>query len=431
MKAIKKTFDSGLRLITIPMPDTPSVTTTVWAGVGSSKENRSKAGIAHFFEHIVFKGSQKFPSAKALSEAIDSFGGEQNAFTGKELTGFYVKAPVSRFKDGFEVVTDMVFNPLIPSDDIEKEKGVIKSEIDMYADTPTRHVYDIFGEEVFKNSPLEHQVIGTKKTVDSITRQDFIDYQKKFYVPENILITIAGGVSVADAEAAISDIRSSLLRGADSHRPAIRSAADARKPLKLSPQVRVESRKTDQAHLIVGYRGFGFVDNKLRWAEDLLRAILGGGMSSRIFTEVREKRGLAYAVKTGNHNYTHDGSFQTYVGTTPKKAPDAVKLVLEEYAKLTDIATAKISEAEFKKAKEYLKGHLNLALEDTSEVGEIHGIEEVLAGEMMTPSMMIKGVDSVTLEQIAEVARHHFQKDRLALAVIGPFESEEKFKKLL
>lgn len=428
MKATKKTLDSGLRLVTIPMPDTPSVTVTVWAGVGSSKEKRDKAGIAHFFEHIVFKGSQKYPSAKKIAEAVDSFGGEQNAFTGKELTGFYVKAPISRFKDAFDVVADMVFNPLIPSGDVEKEKGVIKSEIDMYTDTPLRHVYDIFGEEVFAGTALMHQVIGTKETVDNITRKDLVDYQKKFYTPDNIVITIAGGVSANEAERlVVGDSRVGI--ASDKKTKNLKS-----KNLDLSsskPHIRVENKKTDQAHLIIGYRGFGFAGNKLRWAEDVIRAILGGGMSSRIFTEVREKRGLAYAVKTDNHNYTHEGSFQTYVGTTPQKAPDAVKLILEEYQKMTSIDTAKISDTEFKKAKEYLKGHLNLSLEDTSQVGEIHGTEEVLTGKMMTPEEIIRGIDSVTLEEAVEVARHHFKRERMALAVIGPYRSESNFTSVL
>lgn len=428
MNAIKKTFKSGLRLITVPMPDTPSVTVTVWAGVGSSKEKRDKAGIAHFFEHIVFKGSQKYPSAKKIAEAVDSFGGEQNAFTGKELTGFYVKAPVNRFEDAFDVVTDMVFSPLIPSDEVEKEKGVIKSEIDMYADTPMRHVFDIFGEEMFRGSPLQHQVIGTKKTVDSITREDFLDYQKKFYTPDNIVITIAGGVSATKAEGLVNS-NLKILNSKPSNNSNLNTNNSDLSPSK--PCIRVENKQTDQAHLIVGYRGFGFSDNKLRWAEDVLQAILGGGMSSRIFTEVREKRGLAYAVKTDNHNYTHDGSFQTYVGTTPQKAPEAVKLILEEYEKLTSIDTAKVSLEELTKAKEYLKGHLNLSLEDTSQVGEIHGTEETLTGKMMTPEEIIRGIDGVALEEVVEVARHHFKRERMALAVIGPFGSETAFSSVI
>lgn len=426
MKAIKKTFNNGLRLITIPMPETPSVTITVWAGVGSSNEERGKAGIAHFFEHIVFKGSKKYPSAKAISEAVDNFGGEQNAFTGKELTGFYVKAPVSRFFDAFDVVADMVFNPLIPSSEVEKEKGVIKSEMDMYRDTPARHIYDLFDEEIFKGSPFEYQVIGTKETVDSITREDFLDYQKKFYAPGNIVITIAGGIETKEAEELVNtkiQIKNSKQQ--------IQVSKDQNLELADGPRIRIENKKTDQAHLIVGYRGFGFADNKLRWAEEVLGTILGGGMSSRMFTEVREKRGLAYAVRTGNHNYTHDGSFQTYIGTEPVKSKEALQIALEEFRKMTSTDTAKVAEAEFKKAKEYLKGHLNLSLEDTSEVGELHGVEEILTGKMMTPEQIIKGIESVKLEEVVEVAKHHFQKDRLALAVIGPFKSEEIFRNIL
>jgi len=429
MKYQKHTLENGLRVIIVPMPSVPSVTVTVWAGVGSSHEPRSKAGIAHFFEHIVFKGSVKRPSAKAISEAVDNFGGEQNAFTGKEMTGFYIKAPVAKLGDAMDILSDMVLNPLIPASEVKREKGVIKAELDMYRDTPTRHIFDIYGEEIFAGTPLEYDVIGTKETIDKITRENFLDYKNTFYQPQNMLVTVAGGV---DTKIALELVNRNMGVGKKSNNPKTLitnySAKFADKPC-----VRVEFKKTDQAHMILGFRGIGMTNKKMRFSEDVLRAILGGGMSSRIFTEVRERRGLAYAVKTANHNYTHTGSFQTYAGVEPQKAFDALKIILSEYKKMTDKKTAKISESELTKAKEYLKGHLALSLEDTSEVGVIFGTEELLLGDIITPKQMIKAIDKVTLDDVIFVAKHHFLANRMALAVIGPYKNSDRkiFEKLV
>ncbi len=423
----KYTLSNGLRVIIIPMPAIPSATVTIWIKAGSSIEPRSKAGIAHFFEHIVFKGSKKRPSAKAISEAVDNFGGEQNAFTGKELTGFYIKAPVSRIEDAVDILSDMVVNPLIPEPEVAREKGVIKAELDMYRDTPVQHIYNLYEQEVFKATPLEHDVIGTKKTIDAITRQDFLHYQNSFYVPKNMLITIAGGV---EAKRTKNLVARHLTLEPKKGKEKIQKFNVYN--LKSSrPCLSFEYKKTDQTHMILGFRGIGLKDKKMRFAEDVLKAILGGGMSSRMFTEVRERRGLAYAVRTSNFNYIHTGSFQTYAGVEPGKAVEALKVILAEYAKMTDIQTAKITPEELTKAKEFLKGHLALSLEDTSEVGETYGVNELLMGEIITPEDMVKAVDKVSLEDVIAVARHHFQAQRMALAVIGPYKSEASFSSII
>ncbi len=423
----KYTLTNGLRVIIIPMPAVASATVTIWANVGSSIEPRSKAGIAHFFEHIVFKGSIKHPSAKAISEAVDNFGGEQNAFTGKEMTGFYIKAPVSRFDDAVDILSDMVFNPLIPKAEVSREKGVIKAELDMYRDTPVQHIYNIYEEEVFKATPLEHTVIGTKETIDTVVRQDFLQYQRNFYVPKNMLVTIAGGVEAKHAKRLAA--RYLTLEPKKGKEKIQKSNVYHLKS--SSPRIRIEYKKTDQAHMLLGFRGIGLKDKKMRFAEDVLRAILGGGMSSRMFTEVRERRGLAYAVKTSNFNYIHTGSFQTYAGVEPGKAVEALKVILAEYTKMTDIKAAKITTEELIKAKEFLKGHLALSLEDTSEVGEIYGVNELLIGEIITPEDMIKAIDKVSLEDVIAVAKHHFKSQRMSLAVIGPYKSEAPFSSLI
>lgn len=424
MKCHKTILPNGLRLLTIPMPSFESVTVTIWVGVGSRYETKQKAGIAHFFEHIVFKGSKKRPTAKAISEAIDNFGGEFNAFTGKELTGFYVKAPVDRIEDAVDVLSDMILNPLIPEKEVEKEKGVIASEIDMIQDTPMRNITNVFHSIVFKGSPLKNPVIGTKETVSSITRKDFLNYRKQFYSPKNIVISVAGGITEARSKALITKYFKSM-KGSKVKKSLGKKVLSQKKP-----QIKLEYKKTDQAHIIIGYLG-AKANHKDSYVEEVLRAVLSGGMSSRMFINVRERKGLCYAVKSSIHPYLDTGAFLTYVGTDIKKAPDAIKAILAEYQKLTDPKTAKLTKAELTKAKEYIKGHLALSLESTNEVGDFFGSEELLFGKTKAVEEIYQKIDAVTDQEVIALAKHFFQTHRLSLAAIGPFKSEAKFKKLL
>ncbi len=405
------------------MPSLPSVTVTIWAGVGSRIEKRSKAGIAHFFEHITFKGSKKRPTARAISEAVDSFGGEFNAWTDKELTSFYIKAPVERFPDAIDILADMLLNPLIKPDDIEREKGVIKAEIDMYEDTPTRKIYDLFLSQVFKGDELERDTIGTKKTVDSISRNDFLSYMSDFYYPQNMLVTVAGGVSAREVKSLVEKYFAKLAKTGKSVKKAYRGE-------QTRARLELKYKKTDQAHLIVGYKGDKY-GHKDRYAEEVLEAILGGGMSSRMFTEVREKRGLAYAVKTYVFSFREAGSLLTYAGVEPDKAEEATKTILNEYKKISSIKDCHISESELRKAKEYLKGHLALSLEDTSEVNNFFGFDEIMLGKTRTPEEVMREIDKIKVEDVVAVARKYFSPDRLNMAIIGPYKDKEKFIKLL
>jgi predicted Zn-dependent peptidase len=423
MKFEKFTLKNGLRILVTSMPDLPSATVAIWAGVGSRYEMRSRAGIAHFFEHITFKGSKKRPSAKAVSEAVDSFGGEFNAWTDKEMTSFFIKAPTKRLSDAVDILADMTLNPLIKPEDIEREKGVIKAEIDMYQDTPLRKIYDLFESQVFKGDELAMETIGSKETVDKVSREDFLTYMNNFYYPKNMLVTVAGGVNPKKVKSLIEKYFGSFEK----------KGKEFKKPYggkQTKPRFILKYKKTDQAHLIVGYRGEKY-GNKDRYAEEVVQAILGGGMSSRMFTEVREKRGLAYAVKTFIFSYREAGSFLTYAGVEPAKAEEAIKTILNEFHKLTSIGEADISEKEFRKAKEYLKGQFALSLEDTSEVNSFYGFDEILGGKTRTPEEVMREIDKVKLEDIIRVAKRYFRKDRLNMAVIGPYREDKKFKKLL
>jgi predicted Zn-dependent peptidase len=424
MKCVKTSLGNGLRLLTIPMPSLESATVTIWAGVGSRYEPKHLNGLAHFFEHIVFKGSAKRPSAKAISEAIDSFGGEFNAFTGKELTAFYIKAPVTHLEDAIDILSDMILNPLIPAIEIEREKNVIAAEIDMIEDTPMRNVANVYHSLVFKGSPLEHPVIGSKKTVHSIVKKDFLTYKSQFYTPQNIVITLAGGVTPARAKTLINQSFGQM-KG----HPFPKSFGTSLLPL-TKPRLKLQYKKTDQAHIMIGYLGDKLLHQD-HYAEDVLCTLLGGGMSSRLFLQIRERRGLCYAIKSSIHPYLTAGTFVTYVGCHPRKASEATKAILAEYQKFTRLETCHISKTELKKAKEYIKGHFALDFESTNEVGEFFGGEEVLLGKNRTIKEVYQGIDQVSVSDIVRVAQKFFRPERLSLALIGPIKSEAKFQTAL
>lgn len=423
MNYSKFVFSNGLRMIAVPVGGAPSVTIAVWVGVGSRHEDRRKAGIAHFFEHIVFKGSRKRPSTKAISEAVDSFGGRFNASTGKEMTMFFIKAPVDRVEDAFDVLSDMVINPLVRKEDVEKEKGVIKAEIDSYEDLPMIRVGEIFENLVFGGNSLERDVIGTKGTVEVISRDDFLEYKDRFYRPNNMLVTVVGGVSTVRGRQLA---RKSF--GEIGGRVNKRIATFSSKQRK--PRLKLVYKKTDQTHFVLGFLGERHM-HKGCYAEMVLRSILGGGMSSRIFSEVREKRGLAYSVRTYDDYYSDTGSFGTYAGVEPGNACEALGVILNEYRKMTNMGSCRVSKKEFKKAKEYLKGHFALDMENTETVSGYFGYDEIMTGKTRSVKEYVDGIDKVTLDEAVQVAKRLFSPERMSLAVIGPHKSEREFEKIV
>ncbi len=422
MKYRKVVLPNGLRVITVPMPSLESVTLTVWTGVGSRYEQDKVAGLSHFLEHMVFKGSQKRPSAKAISEAVDAIGGEFNAGTTKEWTNFYIKARYENLETAFDVLSDMVLNPLLKKEDIQREKGVILEEMAMYEDTPMVNIGDVFEGLMFGKTPLGRDTIGFKDVIKKAKRNDFLLYRKKYYYPENLVLTISGGINEKKA----LDMALKYFGGLKSSK----NEKDYKKfgGKQVKPQFKLKSKKVEQAHFILGFLGKP-KGNPDRYIEGVLASILGGGMSSRLFTEVREKRGLAYSVRTSNDYFLDTGYIGTYAGVDLKKIDEAIKVTLEEHYKMA--SQSKLTEKELKKAKEYLKGHLALALEDTKAVATFFGDQEVLLGKIDTPEEVFKGIDKVTIKDVSRVAKELFKKERLNLAIIGPYNSEANFEKIL
>ncbi len=410
--------------MTMPMPSLESVTVTIWVKTGSRNENPEVGGISHFLEHIVFKGSKKRPSAREISQAVDAMGGEFNAGTSKDLTNFYIKSAKGNLETATDILSDMVLNPLMKSDEIEREKGTIIQEIRMYEDTPMMHIGDIFEELIFEGNPLGWDTAGTEKTVKAITRSDFVNYRKAHYCPENMMVTIAGGVSEASAVKLAEKYFGKAHITTTEPKPDIQFKATQTKP-----KFKLQAKESEQAHLIMGFTGEGR-HYEGKFAQNVLAVILGGGMSSRMFIEVRERRGLAYSVRTSMDRYEEVGYMGTYAGVNLQKTDEAIKVILDQ---CYGVAGKKypITQKELEKAKGYLKGSLALALEDTKSVSGFFGEQELFGLKVLTPEEICKKVDKVTLDDIYFEAKKLFVPERLNLAIIGPFKDGEKFVKII
>jgi predicted Zn-dependent peptidase len=404
------------------MVSSESVTISIWVKTGSRNEEKEKLGISHYLEHMVFKGSKKYPTMRELFEVFDSMGAQHNAGTSKEWTNFWVKLPVFDLERGFDILSDVVLNPTLDSAEAEKERQVIFQEMKMYEDAPMRHIADVFEELIYSGSPLGWDTIGTEESMNSIKREDFLDYRKKFYFAENMLIGVAGGITqkrVYDlSKKYFGSVKSSEYEGVGQFRTG-----------QSKPQVRIKNKKTDQAHFILGFLANGR-NYEHKFAQAIMSVILGGGASSRLWTEVREKRGLAYGVHGSMDRYADAGYFGVYAGTGIEKSYDAVKVILDQCYGLAT-KKYKVTPRELTKVKGYLKGHLALQLEDSSNVNDFFSEQVLFDKKVYTPEEMFKKVDKVTIDEVYDEAKKLFLPEKLNLAVIGPFKDGQKFVKLL
>ena len=412
-----------LPLLHVLMPN-ESVTTTVWVKTGSRNEDLKVNGISHFLEHMVFKGGKKRPSAKLVSEAVDSFGGEFNAATSKDYTLFYIKSDLENFEKSLDVLSDMVLSPVLDKKEIEREKGVIVEEIKMYEDIPQRNIHDVFENLAFSGSSLSWDIAGSPKTVRGIKRTDFVNYRNSFYYPQNMLISVVGGVSKNKAKDLVNKYF-----GEFSGTKSYKSINDQFVSLQKKPQIYLKKKKTEQANILLGFNTHGR-NYKGRFAQAVLSGILGGGMSSRLFTEVRERRGLAYSVKNSIERYQEVGYMGTYAGTDPKKATEALKVILEQCYGLAN-KKYKVDKKEFEKAKGYLKGHMALSLEDSGVVTDFFAEQFLFGDEILTPKEVLRKIDKISVDEVYEEAHNIFTKNNLNLAIIGPFDNEDMFDKVV
>lgn len=415
-------LSNGLRVLTIPMPSFESATVMLMVAAGSRYETKQNNGISHFLEHMAFKGTKKRPTAMDIASLIDGMGGEFNAFTGKETTGYYIKSSVANVDLSMDILSDIMQHSLFDAAEIEKEKGVIMEEINLYEDTPARKIGDIYEQLLYGDTPLGWDIAGEKQIIRSVVRDDFTNYMASLYSASNMTLVVAGGVDTKNvremAEKYFTKMRQfETLRYSGVVENQEKSA------------VLIKQKKTEQAHFALGVRTVAeeHPDKYPLW---LLSAVLGGGMSSRLFSEIREKRGLAYYVRTHSDHYTDCGSLVSMAGVDAKRADEAVKVAVAEYRKIAN-GKSKIANDELKKAKEFTKGHLVLDLEDSRSVAGFYAQQELLEKTIDNPDDILVKIDKVTVEDIQRVAQKYLGKNPLNLAVIGNFEEKERFQKLL
>lgn len=423
------TLESGLTLIRVPMPAVQSVTVLALVNAGSRYEPTQWWGISHFLEHMVFKGTERYADAHALSSAVDAVGARFNAFTSKEYTGYYVQAISKHLRLGLDVVSDMLLTPRLLQSDIDREKGVIIEEINMYADMPSSHIANLFEQMAYNMDTLGHDVIGTKETVSALTSEDFQQYVQQWYGLKNVVLVLAGDENVLKQDATVDLVKEMFSKG----NAAKRGAEQAKNHLGATPltanQFHLEYKKTEQAHLVMGFPAFNRTDPR-RYALALLAVALGGGMSSRLFTEVREKRGLCYYVSADTDYYHDTGLFGAAAGVDPKRVDEALSVIMDEFlAVLTDKRA--VTQEELTKAKEFFAGKFVLDLEDSENVAQYFGMKQLLLGKVESPEALMAKYAAVTLDQVHAVAAEIIQEKSLRAALIGPFRERERFEQIL
>jgi len=415
----KEVLPNGLRVLTADMPQAKSVAVFVMLAAGSRYETKDTNGIAHFAEHMFFKGTERRPSARDIAGEIDSIGGEFNAFTGKEYTGYYVKCAAEHRDVALDVLVDMLRHSKFDPEEIDREKGVIVEEMNMYYDTPRDYLEGVYDELLYGDQPLGWDIIGTKETVRAATRETFLGYLDRWYRAHRMVAGVAGAVG-DDAVARLGELLGDVADGSTGAPETVAWAQDA-------PQVRIHEKASDQAHVRFGVHSYP-IDHPDRYAISLLATVLGGGMSSRLFSEVRERRGLAYYIYGFNQGYTDAGTLFAQGGVDIARIDEAVETIAREFGR---IATEPVSDDELTKARNFAKGRLVLSLEDPRGT-IIYGLRgEVLEGRAREPEEVLAGFDAVTVEDVQRVAQDIIRQDRVNLAVIGPFDDPARFEPLL
>lgn len=418
----------GLTVVKIPLAAVESVTVLALANTGSRYETPNLQGIAHFFEHMVFKGTANYPTPQALAAAVDGVGADFNAFTSKEYTGYYVRSAAEHVKLAVDVVSDMLMTPKLQQADIDREKGVIIEELNMYVDSPQRHIDNVFENLLFGADPgLAHDIVGTKQTIQSFTSEDFSRFLNHWYALNNLVLVVAGDERVVNDPALLELIESAFSKKTQADRDQqAKKAREAAMPAQVfgAEKLSVVYRKTEQAHFILGWPGIHRQDPR-RYALSLLSTILGGNMSSRLFTEVREQRGLCYYVHSSDDYFQDVGVFGAAAGVDPNRAAEALKVTIGEFLSLAD-GSRPITEAELQRAKDYVVGKTILGLEDSESVAQYYGMKQLLRGTIETPDEVLEKIRAVKLVELHQIAQQLIKKEQLRLAIIGPFKDQAK-----
>ncbi len=402
------------------MKDNPTVTVLVLVETGSKYENKRNNGLSHFLEHMCFKGTEKRPTAHAISAELDGLGSQYNAFTSQEYTGYYAKSDAKHFKQIFDVVSDIYLNSTFPEAEMEKEKGVIVEEINMYEDMPHRHVQDLFMSLLYGDQPAGWNIAGTRENVHAMTRADFVAYKHAHYVPKATTVVVAGKVKEKDVLKEVERIFGSVKNTAKDTKLAV-------KEKQTKPQALVKFKETDQTHFVLGVRTFDLY-NKKNPVLTVLATLLAGGMSSRLFIKLREEMGVAYYVRAYNDTYTDHGFLQIAAGVSNARVHEVITEILKECKRLT---TERVSKEELTKVQEYLAGNQKLELESSDAWASFYGGQEVLRKKIQSPEQEEHDIRKVTAQQIQDMAKKIFVTKHLNLALIGPYKDATEFEKIL
>src|SRR5262245_45925548 len=417
----RQTLDNGLRVLTAPMAHAQSVACFVMLAAGSRYEQADNRGIAHFAEHMFFKGTRRRPTSRHLTTLVDGIGGEFNAFTSKEYTGYYVRCSGADRDIALDVLIDMIRHSKFDPEEIEREKGVILEEMNMYFDTPRDYIGSVYEGLMFGDNPLGWETLGTKDTIRGATRDTFLDYVNTWYTPDRTVIGVSGMVG--------KNLVPTLERMLGKMPPNGRVSLD---PTTLptpdgGPHVRLHKKASDQAQICIGVPSLPLTHPD-RYALQLLATVLGTGMSSRLFLEVRERRGLAYYVYGSNHSYTDAGSLYAQAGVDLERIDDAISVIVDQFQRMAD---ERVPAKELEKARSLAKGRFVLHTESPQALLMFGLRREVLEGKAIEPRRILAALDKVTAKDVQRVAQELIDKKELRLAVIGPFDDEDRFRDLL
>jgi predicted Zn-dependent peptidase len=417
----KFTFKNGLRLVTVPMKNTQAVTVLVLVGTGSKYETKEVNGISHFLEHMFFKGTKTKPSTTELIKPLDKIGGIYNAFTDQEQTGYWAKVDAVHINIAIDWVADIFLNSKLDPKEIEREKGVIIEEINMYLDEPMNYVSDLWNKLLYGDQPSGWSIAGTKEIVKTIRRDSFINYLKNHYSSLNTIVVVAGKIS--NTNKLKRDIQQKF-QGINNTNPHLRGDVSVSQQ---KPQTLIYYKNTDQTHMELGVKSYNMF-HKDKYVLDVLNTVLSGGFTSRMWTNIRERKGLAYYIYTILNADLDNGFLLTKAGVNNNKAEEAIKEILNQYKIIRD---RKVSVQELRKAKDFLRGRVTLRMESSDAQASFYGNQELFENKILTLEEKLAKIEAVTAKDIQRVAKDIFGPEKLNLALIGPFKDKKKFQNLL
>ena len=415
----RQKLNNGLTLVTSFMKDSPSVTVLVMVKAGSKYETKEINGLSHFLEHMCFKGTKNRPKASIISNELDSIGAQNNAFTSQEFTGYYAKSHPKYLNKILDVVSDMYINPIFDQKEIEKEKGVIIEEMNMYEDMPNVAVLDVFIDLLYGNQPAGWKIVGTRENINKITRKDFLDYRKNHYVAEGTTVIISGNF---DEKTIVQKVKQSFKHISTEEKKQKISVFENQ----TKPAIKIKDKKTDQTHIVLGLRTFN-VKDKRNITLKVLSAILGNGMSSRLFQKLRNEMGVGYYVRSNIDEYTDHGYLNISTGVDVKRVEEVVRAILGELKKFIKEI---VSDKELQKAKDYLVGNMYLGLESSDSVAEYYAIQEIISEEILNPSSLSQKIQRVTSKEIKDLAKEIIKNKNVNMAIVGDIKNKKSLEKI-